>query len=435
MKRILKAIFVTILTSLYIFPCETIWLPSINTKMALAAFAPIIFVINGARMRNAQISKRLFILSIFALFVSFMGLISVIINNTHDYSYATYFVSMWVWLGGAYVVIQIMNFMYGKVNIRMIGNFLVAVAVIQCILSQIIHTNEVFANFVDSFMISTGFMGKPENRLYGIGCALDVAGIKFSTILIIIAFFSISRKFNGGKDHVQYIYMLAYIIVAILGSMIARTTSVGIILSILLWIILYFYYPNKSREHASIVRTIKTFCVFIIVLLPSVIYLYHANDDFYSNVRFGFEGFFSLVEKGKWEVQSNNQMLSMVVWPNNLKTWFIGDGYFENPMKDFYYLGPEYNYYLGTDVGYCRFIFYFGLLGLLVFSLFFIVSAYICSINNPQYAIMFWFFLFINFIVWVKVSSDIFPIFALFLCVAEFENEKCKLLQSSESEK
>lgn len=213
--------------------------------------------------------------------------------------------------------------------------------------------------------------------------------------------------------------MLAFFIVGILGSMISRTTSIGIILGILLWLLLLIKNNNNSKEYSNVVETFKTLGIFIILLLPIIIYLYNTDPTFYANLRFGFEGFFSLVEKGSWDVRSNEQMLSMVIWPDNFKTWLIGDGYFENPMNDYYYIGPAYHYYMGTDVGYCRFIFYFGLLGLIAFSCVFIASTIICSRNNPKYAIVFWLMLLMNFIVWIKVSSDLFSVFALFLFVQE----------------
>lgn len=419
MKKYLIAIAITILTSLYVFPFETVWLPAVNTKLALATFAPILLIMQGARMRNARVDSSLFILSVVSLFVSFFGIISVVINNTHDYTYASYFVKMWVWLGGAYMVIKAIELAYGKVTVRLVGNFLIAVAVAQCLLSQIINSNEAFSNFVDSFMVSTGFMGKHESRLYGIGCALDVAGIKFCAILIINAFLC-ATPISKEKPHIERgIYMLAFFIVGVLGSMISRTTSIGIILGLLLWLLLLIKNNNNTKEYSNVVETFKTLGIFIILLLPIIIYLYNTDPTFYANLRFGFEGFFSLVEKGSWDVRSNEQMLSMVIWPDNFKTWLIGDGYFENPMNDYYYIGPAYHYYMGTDVGYCRFIFYFGLLGLIAFSCVFIASTIICSRNNPKYAIVFWFMLLMNFIVWIKVSSDLFSVFALFLFVQE----------------
>ena len=86
MKQIIVAIFIAILTSLYIFPFNTVWLPAVNTKMALAVLGLIFFVYKGAVTRNAQLSLPMFSVSICALLVSLAGGISVAFNNTYDYS-------------------------------------------------------------------------------------------------------------------------------------------------------------------------------------------------------------------------------------------------------------------------------------------------------------------------------------------------------------
>ena len=424
MKHILKVIFISILTSLYIFPFNTVWLPAVNTKMALAAVGLILFIYKGAMARNAQVSLHMFSVSIYALLVSMAGLITVTINNTYDYSYASYFISMWVWLGGAYVVVKAIEFAYGKVSVRMLGYFLIVVSVAQCILAQIIDTNSTVANLVDSFMVSTGFMGKAEGRLYGIGCALDVAGLKFSSVLIMIAFFIANPTSKHRKRLERFIYVCAFFIIAVLGSMIARTTNVGIILSIVLWIALWAYRLYHQTNYGDIVKAIQTIIIILIGVLPFIYICYKSNPNFQENIRFAYEGFFSLVEKGEWDVRSNSMLESMVIWPDNLQTWLIGDGYFNSPNNDIGYIGKSYDYYMGTDVGYCRFIFYFGLLGLGLFSFFFIKTAAICSSNNPSYTIVFWMILLLNFIVWVKVSSDLFSVFALFLFINEKESNR-----------
>lgn len=419
MIQILKVIFITILTSLYIFPFNTALLPAVNTKMALAAVGLILFVYKGATTRNAQVSLPMFSVSICALLVSLASGISVAFNNTYDYSYASYFVSMWVWLGGAYVVVKALEFAYGKVTVRMIGNFLIVVSVAQCIMAQIIDANATIANMVDSFMVSTGFMGKVEGRLYGIGCALDVAGLKFSSVLIMLAFFLANPCSKHRKQLERFLYVCAFFIIAVLGSMIARTTNIGIILSVVLLIGLWAYRLYHRTNYEDIVKAIQTFVIILVGVLPIIYFYYKSNPSFQENIRFAYEGFFSLAEKGEWNVRSNRMLESMIIWPDNLKTWLIGDGYFDSPNNDITYIGKSYDYYMGTDVGYCRFIFYFGLLGLGLFSLFFIKTTAICSKNNPQYAIVFWMILLLNFIVWIKVSSDIFSVFALFLFVSE----------------
>jgi len=46
--------------------------------------------------------------------------------------------------------------------------------------------------------------------------------------------------------------------------------------------------------------------------------------------------------------------------PNNIKTLILGDGYYQNPRDSTLY-------YMNTDVGYLRLIFYFGLIGTLAY--------------------------------------------------------------------
>ena len=116
MKYILMA-FTLLVVSFYFFPFQFRFLPAVNTKMALAALGLVILGIQLARNRNALINKDFFILSIFAAFVSLAGLISVIYNETPDYAYATYIISMWVWISAAYVVVSLIRWVHGTVSL------------------------------------------------------------------------------------------------------------------------------------------------------------------------------------------------------------------------------------------------------------------------------------------------------------------------------
>ena len=159
----------------------------------------------------------------------------------------------------------------------------------------------------------------------------------------------------------------------------------------------------------------------LLIIVP----LYNVSPTFKANTRFAFEGFFSLAEKGRWEVHSNEILKNMYVFPDNLKSWLIGDGYIENPIKtDSYYTGKVIGgYYMGTDVGYLRFIFYFGILGLLSFIYYFIAITKNCMKMFPAQKLLFLLFLAVNMIGWLKVSTDVFLVFAPFLLISKEENE------------
>ena len=136
-----------------------------------------------------------------------------------------------------------------------------------------------------------------------------------------------------------------------------------------------------------------------------------------------------MAETGEWLIDSNETLKSMIIFPDNFKTWFIGDGYFSNPyFSDPYYVGPYIGgYYMGTDIGYLRFIFYFGLIGLFTFSFFLISVARECITLLPDYKLLILFILLLGFIIWLKVATDVFLVFALLICIGNMQDETPQL--------
>ena len=407
-----------IVTSFFFFPFEFTFLPGINTKMLLAAMGLVLFVARAAASRSASLDRDFFVLIVFASIVSLSGIISVVYNATTDLSYASYVVSFFVWMGGAYFVVSSIRFLHGKVTPLMVINYLAAICVVQCVIALLISRNPLVKDIVDSFLGGDGFMGKLENRMYGIGCALDVAGLKFSCVLVAISFVVMNGLCQPKLQ--TTIYWIAYLVIAVVGNMIGRTTSVGVVVSLIYILVHCIFYGYREFLKSHVLPLL----LLMVVLLPLLIYLYNNSPKTREDLRFGFEGFFSLAETGRWETNSNNRLSDMFVLPDNPKTWIIGDGYFDNPYSD-----PNFNgdnpteFYKGTDVGYLRFIYYFGVIGLISFVVFFLVAFWECALRHRKYAILFLMILTINYIVWVKVSSDIFLIFSLFLCIPSESDE------------
>lgn len=424
MYKYLVHIISVVLTSFYFFPFETVFLPGVNTKMVLAGIGLLILGKRLAQRRDAGINKDFFILSLLALGISLISLLTMTINNTPDASFLTYFVSMWVWMGGAYTVVRWLDTAYGYVNVRLVCNLLIAVCVIQCLIAWTKDVYPPLQAWVDSFVGGEAFMGNTkEARLSGIGAALDVAGLRFSAVSVMIGYILSKAEELSHKQVVTY--LASFLIIAVIGNMMSRTTTVGVGLALVYWI--------YSTNLFSLKQNIKNQKLWLwlggilCVVIPIFMYLYFTNDTFYKNIRFGFEGFFSLWETGKWQTSSNDILLKhMVVFPDNWVTWLIGDGYAANPADktlsffDPYYTGPIYHgYYKGTDIGYLRYIFYFGLVGTFVFVFFMWKSAWACIHRFKNYKMMFLMILLVNYIGWFKVSTDIFLVFAIFLVLSK----------------
>lgn len=430
MLKFVLSLFLIILTSFYFFPFEFTFCPGINTKMAMAGIGLVLVIFQMALNRKVKIKKDFFYVSLLAVLVSFVGFVSVAINETPDYTYASYIISMLVWCSAAYTLTFCIRKNHGYISVELLCNYLIAVCVIQCILAFAMTQFPSLKTFVDSFLAGEGFMGKSKNRLYGVGASLDVAGSRFAVILVMIIY--LSQKVIS-TVHKKYIglYLIAFIIIAVFGNMISRTTTVGLIVSMI------YLFLCTVRVNAVSSKLLFHVGIAIFVAVLIVVYLYNSNVFFHEHLRFAFEGFFSLVEKGSWDVHSNEILKDMYVFPDNFRTWIIGDGYFDNPKQtDLYYIGTEWKgFYHDTDVGYLRFIFYFGLLGLGAFTVFMCKAGVICMNRFQSYRGLFFMILLLNFIIWLKVSTDIFLVFALFLCISKEENDAYeeRMLQEAEN--
>lgn len=427
MWKLIKILLAGIAVSFYFFPFEFTFLPGVNTKMVMAGVGLVLYIMDLAKGRVGQLNKDGFQIAVIAALVSLCGLFSVIWNNTNDFTYATYLVSMFVWLGGAYTAIKIVKWLHGYVSVELIANYLIGVCVGQCVIALMIDSIPVFKLLVDLYVVGFDFVDVESmdeaGRLYGIGAGLDVAGTRFAAVLVMIAF--MIQHLSGSRyEGYMWVYLTAFLFISVVGNMMARTTTVGVIVAVAYW--LFSSGIHKMTLEKNNIRVWKYLLFSLLIFVPIVVCLYSVNKDFHDNIRFAFEGFFSLAETGRWETNSNNILKDMIVFPDNLKTWLIGDGYIENPYRrDPYYVGPNYHgFYMGTDIGYLRFIFYFGLIGLGTFILYFIKVARTCAERFPKYAAMFMLVLAINMIVWLKVSTDIFLVFALFLCISKEDNDE-----------
>ena len=409
---------------MYFFPFEFKGLEGFNTKMMIALMGLIICIYEIPRKRDGLVSNNLFFLTVFASVVSLCGFISVILNGTPDYAYATYVMSMLVWTGGAYAVCHFLKQVHDNVNIRLLCNYLAAICVIQCAMALLIDYNPWLKQLVDS-VIEQGqeFLNESTvQRLYGIGANLDVAGSRFSAVLVLLGFV-ISKEFQEKTNHMPVVlYIAAFIFIAIVGNMIARTTLVGMAIAVIYWIYDSGIWKLHLKNDYRVFFSWMTLAIAAIVLI--MVFLYNTDPKMKKLIHFGFEGFFSLFEKGTWEVSSNDRLMKMYVFPDNLKTWIIGDGYFSNPYNtDPFYIGVKSGgYYMGTDVGYLRFIFYFGLIGLSAFIAFFMKTYNLCVKRFTEYKLLFFMLLILNFLIWFKVSTDIFPIFALLIMLPQEDN-------------
>ena len=415
MGKLFRVLFCAIIVDFFYYSSVFSFTMGQNTKLILGVMGLATFIITSVRKREFNLSREMVLMTIIAAGVSLASYVSMSFNNTGDNAYLTYVISMLVWLSAAYMVIRILRYFHGEVTIDLVANYIIAISVVQCAIAITANMNEPFNLFIKTIFPGTGWLDSVD-RMYGLGdtTALDTGGIRYSIACVFCAYMLV--RVQGKKDGLIPWYLFAYMVITVIGNMIARTTTVGAGLALVYMMVFLFI---SAKVSYSKLKTLGWLVAILAVVVGILSWLYNTNDIIHNNLRFGFEGFFSLVETGHWQVNSNDRLSSMYVFPDNAKTWIIGDGYFNNPYSDPNFLGEVTGgYYMDTDVGYLRFIFYFGVVGLVIFAAMILYAGKICRMRYPKEWLLFYILVLINFIIWFKVATDCFFILGMFIAMA-----------------
>lgn len=416
MIKFLKILFCFVVVDFFFFSTPFAFTNGYNTKEMMAVIGLVLFVFDLYRQKRFAITNELFWLLVYSVLISVIALFSTTYHNTQDRFYTTYFISMLVWLSAAFVVAKCIKGVHGKVTIELLAAYLIAVSVTQGLVAVIADNYKPLDDLLLRAVPGMVWC-KSVDRIYGLGVntALDTGGIRYAIASVLCAHLIIKQVMNNKSSFVPLL-VLSFLILTFTGNMVARTTLVGTVIGLLY--LFLFVSPFRISLNTSVVYTWLWLGIEALLAILLIVALYNSDPKFHNRTRFAFEGFFALVEEGHWRTGSSDKLASMYVFPDNPETWLIGDGYFGNPEDDLNFVGEiTEGYYKNTDVGYLRFIFYFGLLGLIVFSMFIIYAGRVCNRLIPGETILFIILTSMNFIVWFKVATDCFFILALFICL------------------
>lgn len=390
----------------YLYPFYPTYFMAVNTKQVVALMGPVFLLLRLLRTQDYTIDVGLLRTLLIAGLYSVINFIATDYNGQSDYSYANYVTSALVWLFGAYTLTELIRIVHGTVNFRLITCYFAAVSALQCITAIAIDHSYTVKSIIDSIAyIDQDFIDE-TGRLYGLGAMLDPAGIRFAVVLMMIAA-TLSREKIVYNSTAQTLWLvIAFAIIVGIGNMISRTTITGATLAVLMLFLSGEGYRFIIRKESF--KLYSTLLVIVAIAVPIMVYLYNTDTYFYRQIRYGFEGFFSLVEKGYWQTDSNDILKTMWKWPTTTEGWIIGYGTFGH-------------FSFATDIGYCRFVFYSGLIGISIFSMMFIHSGWYFMKRYPKQQ-FFWFLLMcMTFIIWIKVSTDLFQFWAMFYAFTDYD--------------
>ena len=292
----------------------------------------------------------------YILLLILIGLISSTINGTFDkYYYKEIIIANFCRFFTAYILIAYLTHFYkDKFTLKFLTYIFLWFAIIQIVISFTVYISPhlysiIFNLFSSGELSSTKTEGALGIRPFGIGdYAFFGAGLYNCFVLLLISYILIDQS----KDS-HILFSIGLFLIAILGTILARTNLVGIVIS--LSIILLNKYGRKLVCKFVIYATI------IIALFNLFDFHLVFSDQMETAFQFGFELFSNYQETGSFYSKSTDNMMQMYIYPDNPLTWIIGDARLRL---------DETTYYMHTDIGILRLIYAIGTIGLLLFLIY-----------------------------------------------------------------
>lgn len=366
-----KLLFILALIFFYISLIKPVFL-GFPIIYLLVPFGMVVFLIDTL---NNNFNIKLNFLKIFLIFffIVFFFMLSIIINQNGDIYYIkeVFQFNIFAFFSSYFIIrYYIKNF---NSDIDQFVLIFSNAVLFQLIISFIALVNSSFFNFIFSVIDSTIlFEGALESfsdfRMVVIGTPFfGSAIINCFTLVLISAYYPTSRY--------KKLFLFLWAFIAILGMISARTTIVGVIISMVIFVIQSYKYRSNILLYSFILA------IALIFVLPNI----KLSEQFSDIQDFAFD--FLLNFKESKASDSTEDLLQMYkVIPDNFQTWLIGDGFFKSEFG---------LYYKNIDIGYLRVIFANGIIGLFMYLFFnyFIVK----KSGIPYYFLIFLTMLILNF--------------------------------------
>ncbi|WP_431427651.1 hypothetical protein ACRASQ_09805 [Bacteroides hominis] len=244
-------------------------------------------------------------------------------------------------------------------------------SILQIIISCIFFVNHSFYDYVISILNLPEITAERNDliniRIMGLGNAFFGAGFNYGIDILVMALLPYVQGSIMYKN--KFIYWLVTIAILCVGILSARTFLIGAFCA------LSFIVYNERKHLVDLVTALFKFLLVILIAVPVVSFLLVKYiDNFESILSWAFEIFINISSGNGLETGSSNKMFDMYNFPEDIFTWLRGDGIIE--LEDG-------TYYMHTDIGFIRLIFFWGLPATILFYIYryYCIRTIYCSSN------------------------------------------------------
>lgn len=405
--------FLHVILFFYIYSVQFVGVPfSIGTRVFMGMIGFFLFLLKILKTQNAFVFTKQFLkIYLVLFFISFISLLSLLYNRTTDLEFfLKYPVSITIIIFASYFVTKLVSYKNNAVDqIPLMMKLFINVVFIQIVISLIMFIFLPIRDILTAIQVTSDQELKIlketlEFRLVGFGSKFFGSGIINGFSLILIG--SI-LKYNSNIKINVFKYSMFFLFIFVFGMMMARTTLVGALLAfaIIFWPSTSLKFNlNQFKNNSKFL--FYFFSVPIIIVFGIYTFLPALSESLNMAFNFGFEMFVNYFNNNSLESVSTNRMKEMYIWPSTFKTYLIGDGLYSNTITG--------GYYMGTDIGFLRLIYYFGVFGLFSYLLFQFQIAYFAYLRNHKYKYMFVVIFMYCLILNYKGFTDLFFLTILF---------------------
>lgn len=373
-------IFSTFLFFIYIYPLYFNSIPL--SSRIIYAILGICTITYGRYIKLSLLYPLKGLIPVFAV-----SLLTGIINRTYDFYFAKYCVSVLMFFFASFFVYNILNYIYKRnevLDIDFLIKLFIAIVTLQSVISILMFLIPGFTETLYTiFSVPESEEATLEEnigmRLIGLGSYFFAAGVIHGLSLIFTVYLYL-------KNEIKKRWVIIYVFNFFVGLLMARTTVIGFAISILfliVWKPLNIFYI-KQKIKWGIYLTI----IFIIALIGIIMVV----DE--EVLKWAFEFFYNYSDTGSFESSSTNRLKEMYVIPTDFFTYIIGDGKYNL---------SEGGYYMSTDVGYLRLLYYGGIPMIMSFYFFmyymikYIIRYNASIVDKYLFFIIFLYLIILNF--------------------------------------
>ena len=357
-----------LLMFLFVFNVAFVFVPELfRSRVIIGLFGVVVFFRESKSIVPIEL-PRLFFWIIIGLFLS---ICTIVVNSTMEVRFIGNSFQNILYLFGAYLLVRRLEFDFGLVL-----KSVVLSVFIHNILALVMFLNTGLLDFIWSFQHTGGnfefaFGNAIEfgTRFIGVGIGSFFSGGMISCAGILLCSYLITVV--KGK---RFIWVFILLFLYITGIFLARIVYVGIALSLVYLVWAYF----KTGKLTHLPRIIF---VSVLIFIFGSIYVY-SNIDTLMNIssfNHAFELVINFFTTGELSTKSTDVVRSMLIFPTELKSLIIGDGKFYD---------SDGSFYMSTDVGYSRLVYYFGVLGALSYFFIHIYISYLILKSNRRNKIL-----------------------------------------------